>query len=252
MRFYKAVDLSKIRVLSFDLDNTIYDCQSVLTRAENWLTDYLCEKFSLGGECKEYAFWAKIKAELLRENNELANDVGYLRALSLVEAFRRLKMPLKGGIDEAMEYVDLFVSHRSDGYVSPQVHDLMGRLCSRYRLIAVSNGNLDARRLGVSHYFEYDVRPRMHELKCKPHQDMFCRAIELMGVTKDEVLHVGDDPYTDVYGAVSNGIACAWVYKGYTKNLSDETQLRILPQIALDDVLELETLLLDKHSSIKR
>lgn len=143
MKFYKNVDLSRIKVLSFDLDNTIYDCQSVLTAAENWLTAFLCEKFSLGGECLEYAFWAKIKSEILHQNRELANDVGYLRALSLVEAFNRLKLPLKGGIDEATEYVNEFVIHRSSGVVHDEVHELLKKLKAKYRLIAVSNGNLD-------------------------------------------------------------------------------------------------------------
>ena len=65
-----------------------------------------------------------------------------------------------------------------------------------------------------------------------------------MGVKKDEMLHIGDDPYTDVYGAVKSSIPCAWIYKGYTGISPDERHLKHLPEIVLDNVLELEALLL--------
>ena len=93
MKFYKAIDLSKIKVLSFDLDNTLYDCQSVLTKAENWFTTYLCDKYGLGGECVSYDYWAKIKSRILHENMRLEDDVTLLRAVSLVEAFKEKGIP---------------------------------------------------------------------------------------------------------------------------------------------------------------
>ena len=71
MKFYKQIDLSKIKVLSFDLDNTLYDCQSVLTRAENWFTTYLCDRYGLGGKYQSYDYWANVKSKVLHEDMSL-------------------------------------------------------------------------------------------------------------------------------------------------------------------------------------
>ncbi len=245
MKFFKYVDLSKIKVLSFDLDNTIYDCQSVLTKAEDYFTSYLCQRYGLGGECASYSFWAKIKSNLLKERPELENDVTMLRAVSLVEAFKLLKLPLKGGLDEALELVALFVKHRSAGFVAPEIFTMLSNLKSRYSLVAVSNGNLDSKQLGVLDYFEKDIRPNMERLRCKPNEDMFLECARFKNVKNDEILHIGDDPYTDVYGSVLANIPCVWLYKGYTGISPDERKIKLLPNIMIDNILELNTLLLN-------
>lgn len=159
MKFYKQIDLSKIKVLSFDLDNTIYDCQSVLTRAENWFTTYLCERYGLGGKYQSYDYWANVKSKVLHEDMSLEDDVTLLRAQSLVVAFKEIGIPLKKGLEEAIDLVNQFVKKRSDGVVSGEVRSLMRALKAKYPLISVSNGNLDAKQLEVSSYFETDLRP---------------------------------------------------------------------------------------------
>ncbi len=243
MKYFKHIDLSKIKVLSFDLDNTIYDCQTVLTKAEDWFTEYLCNRYGLGGECLKYDFWAQVKSEVLHENWDLADDVTRLREESLVEAFKRLKIPLKGGIKEASELVSMFVEHRSRGVVHPEIYELMDYLKSRYPLIAVSNGNLNPDAINVTHYFERDIRPSIGGLHRKPFKDMFIECARYKNVKIDEILHIGDDPFTDVYGAVNAGCKCAWVYKGYTGISPDESHLKVLPDILLDNVLELKNIL---------
>lgn len=244
MKFYKQIDLSKIKVLSFDLDNTIYDCQSVLTRAENWFTTYLCDRYGLGGKYQSYDYWANVKSKVLHEDLSLEDDVTLLRAQSLVVAFKEIGIPLKGGLEEAMDLVKLFVKKRSEGVVSGEVRTLMSALKSKYPLISVSNGNLDAKQLEVSSYFETDLRPVRFKFHRKPHQDLFIECANFKQVQPCEILHIGDDPYTDVFGAVSSGCKCVWLRKGYTGISPDEQFLRVLPDIEIDNILELSQLLL--------
>ncbi len=245
MKFFKNPDFSDIKVLSFDLDNTIYDCQSVLVRAQNWFTSYLCGRYGLGGECQSYDFWAMIKKNLLMAEPELEHDVTLLRARSLVEAFKIKNQPLKGGLDEAMALVREFIKIRSKGVIDDEIRLLMSALQAKYPLVAVSNGNLDTDILGITSYFCYDLRPGISPLvKCKPHPDLFKQCARLYGVKTSEILHIGDDPYTDVLGAVNAGCRCAWVYKGYTGISADEKSIRVLPDVLLHNVLELKDLLL--------
>ena len=243
MKFFKQIDLSKIKVLSFDLDNTIYDCETVLRKAEAWFTQYLCDTYGLGGACLKYDFWAQIKSEVLHDNPELADDVTLLREVSLVEAFRRLKIPLENGLADAKKLVDLFVEHRSSGFVHQDIYDMLSALKQKYPMVAISNGNLKPSKIMVDGYFERDFRPAVGGLRRKPFADMFIECAKFKNVKIDEILHIGDDPFTDVYGAVQAGCKCAWVYKGYTGVSPDEKNLKVLPDILLDNVLELKTLL---------
>ncbi len=245
MKFFKNLNIADIKVLSFDLDNTIYDCQTVLINAQNWFTSYLCDKYGLGGECLSYDFWASIKKNLLLTEPLLEHDVTLLRARSLVEAFKIKNLPLKGGLDEALALVREFIKIRSRGIIHDEVRSLMASLQDKYPLVAVSNGNLDTDILGITSYFCYDLRPGMSPLvRCKPHPDLFEQCARLYGVKTCEILHIGDDPYTDVLGAVNAGCRCAWVYKGYTGISADEKSIRVLPDVLLHNVLELKELLL--------
>ncbi|MBQ2382282.1 MAG: HAD-IA family hydrolase [Succinivibrio sp.] len=243
MKFYKSINLNCIKVLSFDLDNNIYDCQSVLSSAENWFSEYLTDKYNLMPFCKDYSFWAQIKKELLLQQPRLEDDVTLLRAKSLVIAFEYLKQPLKGGLEEAQSLVSEFIKKRSAGFVSAEVIQMLEKLKQKYRMISVSNGNLDTRILKVDHLFEYDLRPKMGVFKCKPYLDLFNECSRITKVSPHEILHIGDDPYTDVYGALSAGFNCAWLYKGYTGISNDERHLKVLPHIQLDNILELDSLL---------
>ncbi|MGN1280397.1 MAG: HAD family hydrolase [Succinivibrio sp.] len=242
MKFYKALSLSDIKVLSFDLDNTIYDCQSVLSAAENWFTQYLCDAFGLGGDYRSYSYWANIKSRVLHEDMSLENDVTLLRAKSLDVAFREIGIPLKGGLDEALSLVNEFIKRRSAGQVSEPVIKMLESLKEKFPLIAISNGNLDARILGISSLFERDFRPSRFELCRKPAPDLFIECAKFKNVKTHEILHIGDDPYTDVYGAVCAGCRCVWLKEGYTGISPDSSHLKVLPDIEIDSVLELKNL----------
>lgn len=244
MKFYKQIDLCRIKVLSFDLDNTIYDCQTVLTKAENWFTSYLCEKYGLGGKYQSYDYWANVKSKVLHEDMSLEDDVTLLRAKSLIVAFEEIGIPLKGGLEEAEDLVKIFVKKRSEGVVSEKVRTLMKDLQAKYPLISVSNGNLDADQLNVSSYFETDLRPARFKFHRKPHADLFNECAKFKNVLPEEILHIGDDPYTDVSGAVNAGCRCVWLRKGYTGISPDESFLSVLPDIEISNILELRDLLL--------
>jgi len=45
----------------------------------------------------------------------------------------------------------------------------------------------------------------------KPRPEMFERALDVMGVAPGDVLHVGDSPASDVFGARLVGIDCVWM-----------------------------------------
>lgn len=236
MIFYKQV--SRPKVLSFDLDNTIYDCETVLRKAEAWFAKYLYERYQLANpKFAEYDFWAQIKNQCLANNQALANDVTALRAYSLVDAFKLLGKNISK--QEAFSLVAEFVKVRSKGSVSDKMKQYLRALKQHYEICAISNGNVDTRILGVDDIFGIDFRPKVDIYNCKPHADLFIQCAQHYSVDKKEILHIGDDPYTDVMGAVYAGCQCAWVYRGYTGISPDEHHLKVLPSVSVNDVYEL-------------
>jgi putative hydrolase of the HAD superfamily len=77
-------------------------------------------------------------------------------------------------------------------------------------LIAISNGNADLARVGLSPYFLAAVSA--HEMGfAKPDPRMFHEACRLADVAPNEVLHLGDDPHLDVIAARKAGLQAAWI-----------------------------------------
>ena len=58
----------------------------------------------------------------------------------------------------------------------------------------------------------------------KPEAGPFERALEIMGLPSERVIHVGDSPYADVVGAAQCGLATVWV------NRYDDTYPEDLPR----------------------
>jgi putative hydrolase of the HAD superfamily len=91
----------------------------------------------------------------------------------------------------------------------PDVVDVLEKLSSRFQLSVVSNFDGRLRmileRLGVSKFFSH-VFVSSEIGADKPDPEIFRRALNLIHLTPNEVLHVGDDPERDWKAATSAGL----------------------------------------------
>jgi len=91
----------------------------------------------------------------------------------------------------------------------PEVPEVLKQLRPRFQLAVVSNfdGRLRfiIQHLGISNYFNYIFISS--ELGAdKPDPEIFLRAVTIMHLKADEVLHVGDDPERDWKAASAAGL----------------------------------------------
>jgi putative hydrolase of the HAD superfamily len=91
----------------------------------------------------------------------------------------------------------------------PEVPDLLEELAPHFRLAVISNFDgrlrLILQHLGISNYFSYIFISS--ELGAdKPDPEIFRRALKIMHLNADEVLHVGDDPDRDWKAAAAAGL----------------------------------------------
>ena len=91
----------------------------------------------------------------------------------------------------------------------PEVPEVVKQLRPRFQLAVISNfdGRLRfiLQHLGISNYFSYIFISS--ELGAdKPDPEIFRRALKIMQLNADEVLHVGDDPERDWKAAAAAGL----------------------------------------------
>jgi len=92
----------------------------------------------------------------------------------------------------------------------PEVHGVLEKLQPRFQLVVVSNFDGRLRfileHLGISKYFAH-VFVSSELGADKPDPEIYRRALRVMKLSPNEVLHVGDDPERDWEGATAAGLS---------------------------------------------
>ena len=196
----------EIQAISLDLDDTLWPVLPALLKAEQDMHAWLLERAPATAAICSIARMREIRVLVAMAHADKAHDMGWLRLESLRRALR------EGGDDPALAVgaFNVFLDGRQRVTLYDDVHEVLQRWKSRYKLLVVTNGNADIGRIGLGHLF--DVAVAAHELGVgKPDRRIFQQACDLAGVLPANVLHVGDDIELDVRGARDAGMHAAWL-----------------------------------------
>ena len=196
--------LSDIRAIAFDLDNTLWDVEPVLERAEQCLAAWLqehCPRLALSREQMRAA-----REQLARREPHNAHDLSYLRVATLTAHAR------EQGYDErvARDAFEVFLAARNTVEIFPDVAPALARLRRRYALASLSNGNADLARIGLDHIFNVSLNARQIGA-AKPHPRCFERLAGELALDPGAIAYVGDDPQLDVAAARAAGLRTVWM-----------------------------------------
>jgi len=196
--------LSDVRAIAFDLDNTLWDVEPVLERAEERLATWLrqhCPRIALSR-----AEMRAAREQLACREPHNAHDVSYLRIASLAMHAR------DHGYDEgiAAEAFEVFLAARNEVQIFPDVAPALARLRRRYALASLSNGNADLARIGLGHVFSVSLNARQIGA-AKPQRRCFERLAQELLLAAAEIAYVGDDPQLDVEAARAAGLRTVWM-----------------------------------------
>jgi len=196
--------LSDIRAIAFDLDNTLWDVEPVLERAEQCLAAWLqehCPRLALSREQLRAA-----REQLARREPHNAHDLSYLRVATLTAHAR------EHGYDErvALDAFEVFLAARNVVEIFPDVAPALSRLRQRYALASLSNGNADLARIGLDHIFNVSLNARQIGA-AKPHPRCFERLAGELALDPAAIAYVGDDPQLDVAAARAAGLRTVWM-----------------------------------------
>jgi putative hydrolase of the HAD superfamily len=195
-----------VRAICFDLDNTLWEIEPVLLRAEAILTDWLRLRYPRIPERFSAEQMLAMRAALATEEPHQAHDFTYLRRETLA------RMAEVVGYERDIAHAAFDAWHAARNEVTPFVETLpaLERLKERYRLATLSNGNADLARIGLAHHFEISLHAGALGY-AKPDPRAYAALAEALTLRPEEILFVGDEPNADVLGPRSSGMKTVWV-----------------------------------------
>jgi putative hydrolase of the HAD superfamily len=235
MIFYRS--WSPVKALSFDLDDTLYDNWPHIHRAEQWLMDYLKSEVHATAHLTTIQ-WQQYKRRVIKNNPELKGDVSACRKAWLRLAFVEHGLEQVAASHLAEQIFQQFLAVRSDFVVPLTSLALLQQLASRYRLVAITNGNVDIFQIGLGGLFELELKAG-GKFSAKPAADMYHYASQQLQLAPQQIAHVGDHCITDVAGATKAGYRSIWL----NQNSQQPRKLTALPDIEISQLAQLQYLL---------
>ena len=234
--------IPQIKVISFDLDDTLYDNHPVIVRTEQAMHDWLYQNYP---ETQTLAsdHWQKLKQEVLSGQPDLKHDVTHWRWVVLKIGFMALGYDEIAAVQIADRAIEHVLSVRNDIDMPILTHQVLAKLSQHFPLVAISNGNADVEKIGLAPYFSLVLRAVKDGL-AKPESDMFVTTCEHFGISPQALLHVGDHALSDVIGAqLSGAIACWFNPNQQTWSPKESRYQRHQPDWEIEQLSELYALI---------
>tara|TARA_B000000441_G_C21668292_1_gene305686 strand:+ start:254 stop:958 length:705 start_codon:yes stop_codon:yes gene_type:complete len=198
----------KIRVITFDLDDTLWDNVPTITKAEIETRKWIENKVGKidWGDLNDFL---NLREELIKEDESIKWDISKLRK----EIFRRKLAhitPEKYRNKLVEDAFAVFISRRHEVKLFDGVEIALKQLSKNFLLGVLTNGNADIFRFNIGKYFSFSVSS-LEAKNSKPNRAHFDKAIEIMENIKfDEILHIGDHQVNDILAAYNLGIESLW------------------------------------------
>ena len=198
----------KIRMITFDLDDTLWDNVPTITKAEIETRKWIENKVGKidWGDLNDFL---NLREELIKEDESIKWDISKLRK----EIFKRKLAhitPEKYRNKLVEDAFAVFISRRHEVKLFDGVEIALKQLSKNFLLGVLTNGNADIFRFNIGKYFSFSVSS-LGAKNSKPNRAHFDKAIEIMENIKfDEILHIGDHQVNDILAAYNLGIESLW------------------------------------------
>ena len=201
------LDITKVKAISLDLDDTLWPIWPTIERAEKVLHDWLAEYAPMAAALfSSPSALREIRDQMATTRPDLKNDLSALRRESIrLALYRAGENPLL-----AEQAFEVFFAERQRVTLFDDALPALEFLSARFPLVSVSNGNADLQRVGLGSYFRAAISAREFGVG-KPDPRIFHAAAGALELQPEDVLHVGDDATLDALGALNAGMQAAWV-----------------------------------------
>lgn len=198
-----------IRAICFDLDNTLWQIEPVLIRAERILADWLGHRYPRIGERFTPSGVLEMRAALLAEQPHQAHDLSFLRRETLARCAAEV------GYERDIAQDAFAIWHAARNQVEPysEVIPALEKLKARFRLATLTNGNADLAVIGLARHFDVTLHAGALGF-AKPDLRAYTALADALTLEPAQILFVGDEPHADVIGPRAAGMQTVWVNRG--------------------------------------
>ena len=207
-----------IDLVTFDLDNTLWDVTQTIMAAEKLLRIWMAKHTpaALGIYASEQV--GVIRQRILDTYAEKRHDLSFLRTEVLRHCMMEADMTPEDAEENAIQAFEVFFAARNDVAFYPNAIQTLEILSQRYALFALTNGNADIDRVGIGRFFSGAVSSADVGAS-KPDQQMFTTVLTKAGVEPKRAVHIGDHLSDDILGANRAGMHSIWFnYEGQAAN----------------------------------
>lgn len=201
------LDISKIRAITLDLDDTLWPVWPTIDRAELALEAWLSPRAPAAAALiAQPASRLALREHVTQTHPAKGHDMSFIRLEMIRVALQRTGASLA----LAEPAFEVFLARRMVVDLYDDALPALEFLAQRFPLVAVSNGNACVNRVGIGAHFYASVSAHVLGV-AKPDPRIFQAAAAAAGVAADAVLHIGDDAALDVLGGLAAGMQTVWV-----------------------------------------
>lgn len=208
--------MARIQVITFDLDNTLWDVDTVIRHADAEMRAWLNQHVPEYAQVLKVEKMQQLRASILAETPAIAHDVSAMRKVFLERAIVSCGYQPAEARALALQAFDVFYEARQQVVFFNGALETLATLAAEFRLGALTNGNANIEIIGLDQYFSFAFSSADVGIS-KPAPDMFHAALRHCRIDAHEAIHVGDNLVDDIQGAASIGIHTIW-----TNHANDE------------------------------
>ena len=193
-----------IKVVTFDLDDTLWPLRETILAAHKSANDFLASQVPSVKEILSTNKEREVWGQLIEKDPTMRHRLSELRFNVFKNILQSLGQTEQQAEKLSSEALQIFMNGRHQLTLFDAVEEVLARLKEKYTLGVLTNGNADIKRLGIDHYFNFSFSAE--ELNdSKPSATHFKKAMEHTSEKAASICHIGDHTECDVEGALNAG-----------------------------------------------
>jgi putative hydrolase of the HAD superfamily len=196
--------MNNIKLVAFDLDDTLWDGSEVLNRAEETTFNWIQSQHPDVASCWTIETLKDLRKSLIAPQVDYALQLTASRQRSFVSAAAQVGYNQEDAHEFAKAAIETFMRARSEVVLFPEVEALLVSLAPKFSLAAISNGNCRVEETAIGKYFNLSVSAEGIG-SAKPEIGMLTHCQEKYQLDPSECVLVGDSDFYDGQAARAAG-----------------------------------------------
>lgn len=199
--------LDNIRLVAFDLDDTLWPCMPVIHSAEVALYEWLQQNYPRITENHSPEDMVELRKDFTRRDQLFSIDLSLMRREFLRYLADRNDYH---GPTVSAEAFEVFFHARQQVEFYDDVEPVLNILAENYQLGAITNGNASVHHVGLGDWMQHSTSASDVQA-AKPDLRIFNHFAEQAGLPAEQILYVGDHPLNDVVAPLQAGFQAIWI-----------------------------------------